>query len=121
MATKTRSIRAAEALWTVLDSTAKARGIPPNALASELLAEGLGLTEREPERAPPKPKAAPKAPPPAIAAQLATKPPRDLAPKIGEADTAGSARGGGIVSGMDLPLGNQRGAYQKGAPRPGKR
>lgn len=45
---------------------------------------------------------------------------RDPRPRLKEGETAGAAKGGGLVSDMALPVGNTRPPYQKGQGAQGK-
>lgn len=109
------TFRVPRALLALIDEAADKAGRNRTAeMLDTLHARYIG-EDSEPERAP---KAAPKprqpAPPIVTGAQLRE---RDLAPKLKEAPTAGAAKGGGIVSGLDLPVGNERRPHQKGAAK----
>lgn len=114
MATKTRSIRAPEALWRLLDSSAKASGETPNALAARLMAEGLGAAAEPEARQAPKPKAAPKS--------IQHPAPEDKAAAARAALQSAESRTGVVPARLDTSMvpvmaRGKRPAYQRGGKR----
>lgn len=125
MATATRTIRAAESIWALLDAEAKRREVSPNALAAELLGAALGGADASISR-PPAPKASPKPPAARVEAPKAAR--------IERAREAVEARGAAVMVGRGVSVAaameragverwdgrSKRPAYQKGQAGQGK-
>lgn len=104
MAAPIKNIRFPEPLVAAVERAAAANERSFSAEVLATLADrylGEGASDAAPRRAAP--------------AVSVPKGERDTAPRLKDAETAGEARGGGIVSGLSLPVGNTRPPLQRGA------
>lgn len=120
MASPVKNIRFPEPLVAVIEAAAEANGRTFSAEVLAALGERYLGEGGEDARAAPRPR---QERPPVNAPTPRPRGERDTAPRLREAETAGDAKGGGMVAGLALPVGNVRAPYQKGqgAQAKGKR
>lgn len=113
MAKAVFSTRLPDALAALIDAEAERSGRTRTQVILDVLARQFIGDDSAPA---PRDKRAPKAPPkPAQVITGAQLKERDLSPRLKAAPSDQAGRGSGIVSGLDLPIGNTRAPMQKGA------
>lgn len=111
------TFRVPRALLALIEAEAERAKRSRTQIMLDVLADRFMGEDAPADRPVKRAKPAPKPAAPELAAKLSAKPERDLSPSLKDAPTSGAGKGGGMVSRLDLSVGNSRAPYQKGQTR----